>query len=148
MYHAPIAKAGPGSIALPRSRAPVAKADALLYAHFERPDLEKAREYLTDFGLVVASRGENELFLRGAGPTPFIYRITRGENPRFLGLGLSVPTVVDLEALASALGASVESFDGPGGGSVVRLRDPDGSLVNVHWGLAPAKAESVREAIA
>ena len=147
MYHAPIANAGPGSVQLPRSHAPAAKADALLYAHFERPDLEKAREYLTDFGLVVASRGENELFLRGAGPTPFIYRITRGENPRFLGLGLSVPTVVDVEALASALGASIEPFDGPGRGLVVRLRDPHGSQVNVHWGLAPAKAESVREPI-
>ena len=147
MYHAPIANAGPGSVQLPRSHAPAAKADALLYAHFERPDLEKAQEYLTDFGLVVDSRGENELFLRGAGPTPFIYRITRGENPRFLGLGLSAPAAADLAALASAGGASVEPFDGPGGGSVVRLRDPDGKQVNVHWGLAPAKSGIVREPI-
>ena len=46
MIHAAIVRQGPGSIELPRSRAPVVKANALLYAHFERPDLNRARDYL------------------------------------------------------------------------------------------------------
>jgi hypothetical protein len=57
MLHSPI-QAGPGSVELPRSLAPIVKADSLLYVHFERPDLEKAERYLTDFGLLVASRSE------------------------------------------------------------------------------------------
>ena len=59
MYHSANVRQGPGSIELPRSRAPVVKANALLYAHFERPDLNRARDYLVDFGLlvVVARRG-------------------------------------------------------------------------------------------
>ena len=44
---------GPGSVELPRSVAPVVKANELLYVHFERPDLKKAETYLIDFGLVV-----------------------------------------------------------------------------------------------
>ena len=32
-------KTGPGSIELPRSPSPLAKANALLFAHFERPGL-------------------------------------------------------------------------------------------------------------
>ena len=98
MLHSPI-QAGPGSVELPRSLAPIVKADSLLYVHFERPDLEKAERYLTDFGLLVASRSEDEIFFRGTSSRPFIYRVTRGPKPRFLGLGLSAPTAGDLDAL-------------------------------------------------
>ena len=52
MYQSANVRQGPGSIELPRSRAPVVKANALLYAHFERPDLNRARDYLVDFGLI------------------------------------------------------------------------------------------------
>ena len=47
MLHSPVVKAGPGSVELPRSLAPIVKANSLLYVHFERPDLEKAERYLT-----------------------------------------------------------------------------------------------------
>ena len=59
MYHSTNVRQGPGSIELPRSRAPAVKANALLYAHFERPDLNRARDYLVDFGLLgrLAKRG-------------------------------------------------------------------------------------------
>ena len=59
MYHSSNVRRGPGNIELPRSRAPVVKANALLYAHFERPDLNRARDYLVDFGLLVVSQGED-----------------------------------------------------------------------------------------
>ena len=69
MYHSANVRQGPGSIELPRSRAPVVKADALLYVHFERPDLNQARDYLVDFGLLVVSQSEGELFLRAQNLT-------------------------------------------------------------------------------
>ena len=61
-------KSGPGSTELPRSPSPLVKADALLFAHFERPDLKKAEAYLLDFGLIPAGRTGNDLFLRRAEP--------------------------------------------------------------------------------
>ena len=102
MYHSAKVRQGPGSIELPRSRAPAVKANALLYAHFERPDLNRARDYLVDFGLHVVSQGEDELFLRGTGSTPYIYRVSRGPAARFIGLGLSVPSADDLKTLAKS----------------------------------------------
>ena len=144
MYHSANVRQGPGSIELPRSRAPVVKANALLYAHFERPDLNRARDYLVDFGLTVATQSEDELFLRGTGSTPYIYRVSRGGAAHFVGLGLSVPSADDLKALAKASGRSVETADGPGGGAVVRLVDPLGVAVSVHHGFAAVAPEPVR----
>jgi hypothetical protein len=83
---------GPGSIKLARSREPIVKANELLFVHFERPDIGKAERYLLDFGLTVVAKSEGELFMRGTGSQPYIYRISIGPEARFLGLGLSVPT--------------------------------------------------------
>jgi Glyoxalase/Bleomycin resistance protein/Dioxygenase superfamily len=147
MYHSSNVRQGPGSIELPRSRAPVVKADALLYVHFERPDLNQARDYLVDFGLLVVSQSEGELFLRGAGSKPYIYRVSRGPAARLIGFGLSVPSAEDLKALAKASGRSVETADAPGGGAVVRLVDPVGVAVSIHHGFAAVAPEPVRAPI-
>ena len=147
MYHTTNVRQGPGSVELPRSRAPVVKADALLYAHFERPDLNRARDYLVDFGLLVVSQDEDELFLRGTGSTPYIYRVSRGGAARFIGFGLSVPSAEDLNTLAKASGRSVEMADGPGGGAVVRLVDPQGVAVSIHHGFAAVAPQAVRAPI-
>ena len=147
MYHSANVRQDPGSIELPRSRSPVVKADSLLYAHFERPDLNRARDYLVDFGLLVVAQSEDELFLRGAGSTPYIYRVSRGEAARFIGFGLSVPSAGDLKALAKAVSLPVEQADGPGGGAVVRLVDPLGVAVSVHHGFAAVAPEPVRAPI-
>src|ERR1700733_3959698 len=100
MYHSTNVRQGPGSIELPRSRAPVVKANALFYAHFERPDLNRARDYLVDFGLTVATQSEGELFLRGTDSKPYIYRVSRGGAAPFVGFGLSVPSGADPKAPA------------------------------------------------
>ena len=80
-----VKKGGPGSIELPRSSSPVVKANALLFAQFERPDLKRAEDYLRDFGLVPVARTEKQLFMRGTGPHPYIYRVTLGRQPGFWG---------------------------------------------------------------
>jgi hypothetical protein len=138
---------GPGSIKLPRSVAPIVKAAQLLFVHFERPNLEQAQQYLRDFGLIVAESNENELFMRGTGPQPYIYRVTKGPNARFLGLGFSVATVDDLRKLAKAFGKTIQSAQTPGGGFVVRLQDPEGVAVDVLHGFIASKELPLRAAI-
>ncbi|MGZ9032745.1 MAG: VOC family protein [Burkholderiaceae bacterium] len=140
-------KRGVGSIELPRSLSPVVKAHELLLAHFERPDLDRAESYLRDFGLVRAERTKSELFMRGAGPRPYIYRVTRGPRARFLELGLSVSTAKDLDTLARAFGTHAEPAQGPGGGFVVRLRDPQGVAVDALHGMTPTTPLPVRPPI-
>ncbi len=138
---------GPGSIELPRSPSPLVRANALLFVRFERPDLAKAEAYLADFGLVRVSKTERELLMRGTAGNPYIYRATLGPKPRFVGLGLSVPTLADLQRLADAFGKPIEPAGGPGGGSVVRLRDPDGVLVEALFGLTPSEPLPLRDPI-
>ena len=140
-------KPGPGAIELPRSPAPLVKANELLFVHFERPDLDQAERYLSDFGLVVVSRSNDDLFLRGAGSLPFFYRATRGPSARFRGLGLSVPSLEDLQKLAKAFGRPIELSDAPGGGSVVHLHDPQGVAVDVMHGFARSEKLPLRQTI-
>lgn len=140
-------KSGPGSIELRRSASPLVKADKLLFVHFERPDLGKAEEYLRDFGLISVERTETDLFMRGTQSQPYIYRATRGPNPRFLGLGLSVPALEDLQKLSKTFNRPIEQSDAPGGGSLVRLTDPEGVAVYVIHGYKPAEELSLRSAI-
>jgi catechol 2,3-dioxygenase-like lactoylglutathione lyase family enzyme len=147
MLNSPIAKAGPGSVELPRSASPIIKANDLLFVHFERPDLGKADQYLRDFGLVVVSKSQDELALRGTGPRPYVYRVTRGPKARFVGLGLAVARVKDLETISKRFGCPIEKSNGPGGGSVVRLRDPEGVEVDVLHGFASSEPLPTRPAI-
>src|SRR5271169_652934 len=143
-----VKKGRPGSNELPRSSSPVVKANALLFAQFERPDLKRAEDYLRDFGLRPVARTEKRLFMRGTGPHPHIYRVTLGPTARFLGLGLSVPEPKDLERLSRVFGARIEPADGPGGGSVVHLRDPEGIAVDGLHGFEPCALLPVRPPIA
>src|ERR1700733_6228277 len=120
---------GPGGIKLARSREPIVKANELLFVHFERSDIGKAERYLLDFGLTVLAKREGELFMRGTGSQPYIYRASLGPEARFLGLGLSVPTKEDLQKLSKISGCPVEPANTPGGGAVVHLHDPEGVAV-------------------
>ena len=138
---------GPGRIKLPRSRAPIVRAEQLLFVHFERPDLDQAERYLRDFGLLVAGRSEHDLFMRGTGPQPYIYRVTQGRHARFLGFGFSVASSEDLRKLAKAFGRPVEDAKTPGGGSSVRLRDPEGVAVDVVHGFTAADKLPLRAPI-
>ena len=56
-----------------------------------------------------------------------------------MGLGLSVATLEDLHKLSQAFDRPVEASTEPGGGSVVRLRDPEGVEVDVLHGVAPSE---------
>jgi catechol 2,3-dioxygenase-like lactoylglutathione lyase family enzyme len=138
---------GPGSIELSRCQAPIVKANELLFVHFERPDLDRAKQYARDFGMIVVAQNETDLFMRGTGSQPYIYRVTLGPTARFLGLGLSVPTREGLQRLSTAFGRPIEQSDAPGGGSVVRLRDPEGVAVDVLYGFTPNTLLPVRAAI-
>jgi hypothetical protein len=53
----------------------------------------------------------------------------------------------NLDTLARKFGGCVERADGPGGGSVVHLRDPEGVAVHVHHGFTPSEPLPVRPQI-
>jgi catechol 2,3-dioxygenase-like lactoylglutathione lyase family enzyme len=118
---------------------PTTRASALAYVIFDRPDLAKAEEYLIDFGLRRVANDGATLFRRGTAPSPYCYVIRKGPAPRFVGIGLEVDAIADLEALAKLPGASsIESMTWPGGGRCVRLTDPSGFRVDAAFGRSAA----------
>jgi catechol 2,3-dioxygenase-like lactoylglutathione lyase family enzyme len=119
---------------------PTAKAQSVAAVLFQRPDLDAAERFLVDFGLTIVHRMPDALFARGAGSAPYCYRVNRGSPARFAGSMFSVGSRADLEALAEVEGASpITAADGPGGGSVVRLVDPSGFIVDAIFGQAAAE---------
>jgi len=118
---------------------PTVKASSLAHLIFERPDLNRAERFLTDFGLVVAHKTADALYMRGTGPAPYCYRVHRAPRPRFVGFGLCVATKDDLIKLSNLPGASaIETCSESGGGQRIRLTDPSGFVVEAVYGRADA----------
>ncbi len=105
----------------------------LAYVRFRAPDLTAMEAFLDDFGLARAERTESKLYARAADGEAFVHVTEAGQagDAGFVGLGLRASSVDDLEALAKHCGGQVEANPEPGGGSVVRLTDPDGFAVEV-----------------
>ncbi len=121
-----------------RHPAPTVKAQKLAYLLFELPDLDKAEQFLRDFGLVVAQKDANALYLRGTGTEPFCYCARRGEKAHFVGFGLEVSDASELQKLTQLPGASgIQPTPYPGGGQYVRLQDPSGFMVEAVSGQTP-----------
>jgi len=113
-----------------RHPSPTVKAQRLAYLLFERPDLEEAERFLTDFGLTVCHRSHNMLFFRATDSAPFCYGIRKANKAAFAGFGFEVSNRGALKALTEVEGASqILDAPYPGGGQLVRLRDPSGFLV-------------------
>ena len=115
------------------------KVEDIAFVRFRVPDLDRMRRFTVDFGLApLEFPAADTLYARGRGPAPFVHVAERGE-PAFLALGLRASSLDDLHRLASATRAPVEPLDAPGGGSVVRLQDPDGFGVEVVAGQMAAE---------
>src|SRR5271166_4419728 len=118
---------------------PTVRACRLAHLIFERPDLELAERFLTDFGLVTALKTDDTLYLRGTGPAPYCYRVHRGPRASLVGFGLCVPTETDLIKISQLPGASpIEACDDPGGGQRCCLTDPSGFVVEAVYRQAEA----------
>ncbi len=116
---------------------PLTKAQALAYLIFERPDLDLTERFLTDFGLKVAERRPDALFMRSTGEEPFCYVVLKAPKARFVGLGFRVASQLDLKRLSRLPDASlIEPSPWPGGGERVRLQDPSGFVVDAVHGVA------------
>lgn len=144
--YSPEELAAPGTVELDLQGEPLIRVVDTAYILFQVPDLEKQRAFLEDFGMVSGAGGDDALYMRGYGPAPWIYAAYRGEQAAFLGAGFLAASEADLQRIASETGSAIEAVDGEGGGSRVRLRDPDGFIVDiVHGREALAPLDTRRE---
>jgi len=115
---------------------PTIKVTDMAFVRVRVPDLDRAEEFLKDFGLVRVERTGSALYMRGTGSAHHVHVSELGE-PKFLSLAFAAAQREDLDALSRVPGASaVEEMSEPGGGHRVRLTDPDGNQVEVIHGMA------------
>jgi hypothetical protein len=75
--------------------------------------------------------------MRGLDEDPFLHVTHRGEAC-FVAAAFEAASVKELETLAREENVSIAGSDSPGGGSVIRLRDPDGFEIEVVAGRTAA----------
>ena len=122
------------------------KVSGIAYVMYSQPDLGRMQAFLADFGMVKVKRTAKALYMRGAGPAPYIYVAEKAKRSGFLGFALSARSRRDLDRVATMDGASaVEAIGGPGGGERVTLRDPDGYRIDIVHGIAPAAPLKLRD---
>jgi catechol 2,3-dioxygenase-like lactoylglutathione lyase family enzyme len=106
----------------------------LAYVRVAAPDPAKAEAFLGEFGLQVAGRTDGAVYLRGSDPDPHCYVLTRGTSG-VTTIAFEADSASDLEKVSKMDGASaIEKLDEPAGGEVVRLRDPQGTQVEIVFG--------------
>lgn len=115
----------------------------IAFVRFRAPDLDAMEHFLVDFGLIPAWRDADALYMRGEGPEPFLH-VTRRGAPGFDGVAFAAGSSEDLETLARSENSKIGALDGPGGGRVVQLVDPDGFRVEVVAGREPIGASDPR----
>jgi catechol 2,3-dioxygenase-like lactoylglutathione lyase family enzyme len=118
------------------------KVEDVAYVRFSAPDLDAMEVFLTEFGLLRAARTDDALYMRGTGPEPYAH-VTHKGAPGFVGVAFRAGSVADLEKLAKAEGRDVAALDGPGGGKMVALTDPDGHRLEIVTGRESAAAIAV-----
>ena len=115
-----------------RSGNPLVKVAGLAWLEFERPDLDRAERFGTDFGFTVADRTPDTVLLRGRQAAAACLVIRRAPQARFVGPAFAAAARDDLDRLARGTGGTVTAHCG---GHAVLLRDPSGVPVRVVHGV-------------
>jgi hypothetical protein len=115
-----------------RSKNPLVKVAGLAWLEFEKPDLNQAERFGTDFGFTVADRTPDTMLLRGRQAAAAYLMVRRGPRPRFVGPAFTATARDDLDRLARGTGGTVTAHRG---GHAVVLRDPSGFPVRVTYGV-------------
>ena len=127
-----------------RSGNPLVKVAGLAWLEFEKPDLDRAEQFGTDFGFSVADRTPDTLLLRGRQAAAACLVVRRGPQARFVGPTFQASARDDLDRLARGTGGTVTAH---WGGHAVLLRDPSGFPVRVAHGVPELPALPERAAV-
>jgi catechol 2,3-dioxygenase-like lactoylglutathione lyase family enzyme len=108
------------------------KVNDIAFVRFQVPDLDVMQAFLEDFGMQVAQRTDDTLYMRGTDAEGFVHVSHLGAEAGFIGLAFEGDSAADLDELAAHDDFSdVVELDGPGAGRVVRAIDPNGFQVEV-----------------
>ncbi|KAH7072516.1 trihydroxytoluene oxygenase [Paraphoma chrysanthemicola] len=121
------------------------------HMRYQHPDLDILTTFLTDFGMHVTKRSQNEAWFHGYGPDHYVYYARKGEK-KFLGGAFEVESYQDLERILDI--PDVRTLEGgiramseaPGQGSILTIEDPEGFPVNFVFGQSTIDQARIEEA--
>ncbi|KAI8663818.1 2,3-dihydroxybiphenyl-1,2-dioxygenase [Fusarium keratoplasticum] len=119
------------------SSSPKIKVVRLAHVHYQHPQLDKAVQFLKDFGLFEVKRVGSRVYFAGFGVDPYIYIAEQAPGSRraFIGGAWVVHAEKDLQAAAAHPDASgITDDEGPGGGKIVSTTDPNGYRISFVYG--------------
>lgn len=98
----------------------------IAHVFYTHKNIDKAHQFLLDFGLQEVKRVGKDIYYRGTSSEPFVYCARHGEEDSFGGAAFVVESEADLLAAEKLPGASkvYELVDAPGGGRCVTFYDP------------------------
>ncbi|KAI8665760.1 Metapyrocatechase 2 [Fusarium keratoplasticum] len=99
----------------------------IAHVYYTHKDIEKAREFLQDFGFQEARRVGKSTYYSGTGPDPFVYCAREGDEDEFGGAAFVVESIEELEYASKTLPDATEVYkldEAPGGGYCVTFKDP------------------------
>ncbi|KAJ3962779.1 hypothetical protein N0V92_000465 [Colletotrichum tropicale] len=111
--------------------------DRLSHVRYGHPDLQKAKEFFTDFGLTPVRETETKIYFRGFGIDQFCYVAEKTSDGRrkFRGGAWIVLSMAELEKAAKLPGSTpIADYDAPGGGKVVIVKDIVGEEITLIYG--------------
>ncbi|KAK6079604.1 glyoxalase family protein [Seiridium cupressi] len=109
------------------------------HAYYKYADLEKAIQFLKDFGFTEDRRvGEDKVYFRGYGTEPWVICAVRADKDEFGGVGFVVESEEDLQNASESLPKASKIYelkDAPGKGKCVTFPDPvDGFPFHLVYG--------------
>ena len=119
---------------------PIVRAAAMQYVAFERQNPDRMEQFLLDFGFRRVPADGDTRFYRGHGTAPYLVEVLPSEEDGFVRFGMLAESAADLEKLAGETGAEIRDAQGPGGGRVLTLIDPDGLAVDFIHGIQEVDA--------
>lgn len=98
----------------------------IAHVYYTHANLEKAHEFLLDFGLSVTQQSADEIYYRGYGTETFVYCGRRGAEDTFGGAAFVVDSMEDLELATKKIpeASKIYKSNAPGGGKCVTFHDP------------------------
>lgn len=113
---------------------PVIRVKQLAYVRVEAPDMNEAERFLLQFGLQVAERTPQRIYLRGTDAATPCYILSEGTRS-VTAIAFEADSLDDLQTISKLAEASgISALDEPFGGQVVCLTDPHGMQVEIVYG--------------
>jgi len=112
----------------------------IAHVYYIHEDLEKADQFLHDFGFTITQQSPDKIFYKGYGTEPFVYCAVKGPTNQFGGVAFVVDSLEDLELASKTLpnATPIHAMDVPGGGKRVTFNDPvDGFPFHLVYGQTP-----------